>query len=650
MVLLLQTFLGLVRRCSTASLLLAVVVSAATIRVSTLTHEPFWLDEVFTDHMSAGSVTQVLERCARDTHPPLYFLGMNLAREVLGSSIAVERGYSAIWSLAGICFLSLLAKDLSGRRRALLMAGALAAVNPLDVYFAQEARMYSQVAALGCIASWILWRWFRSQGDGARLWAVSYCVIATVIPLSHYIGAAILGVQGLLAIPAFLRERRIRSAAWFVFCGGASAVALLLWIRFVISTRGHFISETHTGWIPPPELIDSFSFFWREFFWGYNGLYGPQFWKIAFLISGCVAFVVITLAVVQIGIAFCTGRSIFQYGSVVAFSRTYLLSNIFGPVALAIIFSYAINPIYYRPRFALLVLPPFLCLIAIVSLRSKSRILGTGIFICALGLMVIGVTIQQVGENKTGLASFSQFWKDRGSDNGLIVFFPEHNRRLASYYCGVEIPRLTQQILDEHRLKEKSTTLWVCSETTYNFTMPGDRERFEHLATLGMTRELGVIDGMRVLEVTVPPISRDYPPYNPGTRIEFGKESADPFLWDGWYSAERTFRWSKGQLSTVLFSIEGEQQPATLRMQLSCFHDQHITVTLNATTLASLPCGDRTPHLVEIAIPSGILTQRNTLEFGLPNATSPHAIKGTRDRRTIAIGVYWLEISKRLEN
>jgi hypothetical protein len=258
--------------------------------------------------------------------------------------------------------------------------------------------------------------------------------------------------------------------------------------------------------------------------------------------------------------------------------------------------------------------------------------------------MVSGTAIQQVGINKTGLASFGQFWRDRGPDSALVAFFPEHLRRTASYYCGTELPKLTQHSLERLRRKGNATNLWICVDTSYDLTMPGDRERHVYLTTFGPGRDLGIIDDVSITEVTVPPISRSYPEYELGTRIDFSKQTSERFLWDGWYDAESRFRWSKGQHSTVLFGITDRQRPTMLRMQLSCFHDQHITVILNDISLASLSCANRSPHLIEASIPAKVLSQNNTLEFILPDATSPHEISGTRDRRKIAIGVYWLEL------
>jgi mannosyltransferase len=144
------------------ALVVLTAVLAGVIRLVGLTREPLFMDETFSGRFSGREVHRILDLTARDIHPPLYYLGLASWRGFFGDTMWDLRTYSVLWSLVGVGALALLAGQLAGGRGALLVVIALAVVHPLDVYFAQTARMYSQLAALSTLAAWLLWRWMIS--------------------------------------------------------------------------------------------------------------------------------------------------------------------------------------------------------------------------------------------------------------------------------------------------------------------------------------------------------------------------------------------------------------------------------------------------------------------------------------------------------
>ncbi len=144
-------------------ILSATLTLALVMRLWGLTSEPVWLDEVYSVLLSDGPSDQILEANAKDVHPPAYYLGLGRWRQVFGSTPAGIRGYSILWSLIGVTFVVLLAIDSGLDWHGVSFAGMLAAINPMDIYFAQEARMYAQATALATASSWMLWRWLQSR-------------------------------------------------------------------------------------------------------------------------------------------------------------------------------------------------------------------------------------------------------------------------------------------------------------------------------------------------------------------------------------------------------------------------------------------------------------------------------------------------------
>ena len=69
-----------------AAVVATILILAAWVRMAGLHDRPFWLDEVFSHDFTRGSVAETLEATARDTHPPLYYLGLQATTRLLGAS------------------------------------------------------------------------------------------------------------------------------------------------------------------------------------------------------------------------------------------------------------------------------------------------------------------------------------------------------------------------------------------------------------------------------------------------------------------------------------------------------------------------------------------------------------------------------------
>ena len=166
---------------------------AAVFRVVGLGAESFWLDEAVTARITGGSFLHVFTYTARDSTPPLYFAGLWLWRLFFPGSDFGMRLYSVAWSLTGLIALYVLARETAGRSTALI-ALALGAIHPLDVYFAQEARMYAATGALLTAGAAVVWSWQKrrfSDQAAAHLLAL-YAVVALLALVSHYVAIAVL--------------------------------------------------------------------------------------------------------------------------------------------------------------------------------------------------------------------------------------------------------------------------------------------------------------------------------------------------------------------------------------------------------------------------------------------------------------------------
>ena len=182
-------------------LLLLIILVAFGLRIHQLDKSGFWLDEALTPLRSGYSVTDILsnriiiqEGVTKDTHPPLYYLVIHFGRLLLGESDFSYRFPSALAGLLLIPLLFQLARRMENLKTALLVA-LLAAINPLQIWYAQEARMYTLLVLLATAATLALWRAMTERH--LFRWLALYIVLASLAFYTHYTAIFLIGAQGL---------------------------------------------------------------------------------------------------------------------------------------------------------------------------------------------------------------------------------------------------------------------------------------------------------------------------------------------------------------------------------------------------------------------------------------------------------------------
>jgi hypothetical protein len=137
---------------------------SAVLRIGWLRVAPAWYDENFSLILSRLPIARMLAATAGDTHPPLYYL-LIWPLGQLHASIWALRIPGALLSVASIWLFWRILEELELPRRIQMAALILMAIMPIQLYYAQEARMYSLLEFLilaACLAmlrkSWG-WYW-----------------------------------------------------------------------------------------------------------------------------------------------------------------------------------------------------------------------------------------------------------------------------------------------------------------------------------------------------------------------------------------------------------------------------------------------------------------------------------------------------------
>jgi len=212
---------------------------------------PPWFDELFTLWMSRHPFGEMMRLLRGDIHPPLPTLMVAVWRTIGGDGILWLRALPIVIGIATLAATYGFARELFGRRTA-LVAATLLALQPMHVYFSQELRSYGLLALAILLAAWGAWGWTRTGGvRHGILWAFGM----TLAMHTHYLGALVL---------VFLD-------AWVVWtlrgCRGWMRGWLLVHLAALIAVlpiAGMLLAQLPLAshhWVQPPALEAVFDYF-----------------------------------------------------------------------------------------------------------------------------------------------------------------------------------------------------------------------------------------------------------------------------------------------------------------------------------------------------------------------------------------------------
>jgi mannosyltransferase len=178
-------------------LLVGLVLVAAALRFATITSQSYWLDESQAAHELGLPLGAMLHAWnTTEWNPPLYLLLAWPWAQLLGTGELALRSLSALLGVAVVPLVYLSGRDLVSRRAG-LMAGALAAVNPFMIWYSQEAREYMLLVALCSASLWCFARAWRAPTGRALLW---WAVVSALALLTQYFAGFLVAAEGLALV------------------------------------------------------------------------------------------------------------------------------------------------------------------------------------------------------------------------------------------------------------------------------------------------------------------------------------------------------------------------------------------------------------------------------------------------------------------
>jgi len=208
---------------------------AAVLRFATLGVQSYHHDEIVTaSRVLRGGFGHAMDAVwFSESTPPVYYAIAWVWTQLVGTHEFGLRAISAAAGVATVPVAYLIGVELRGRRAG-LWAAALVAVNPMMLWYSQEARAYALVALFGALS--VLY-WLRAERSGARRDFIWWGVWSGLALGTHYFVAFPILAEGLM-----LLRRRGRASLVGMAIVAASALALA-------PVAIHQMSIGHADWI-----------------------------------------------------------------------------------------------------------------------------------------------------------------------------------------------------------------------------------------------------------------------------------------------------------------------------------------------------------------------------------------------------------------
>lgn len=397
----------------TRLLLLAGLLLAFGLRLFRLGAESLWYDEAVSVYLASQPIADLVAHTARDIHPPGYYLLLHLWQGLATPTLA--HGLEFLYSWPSLWF-GMITVALAGapahRENSPLAAGIavlLTAINPFQLMYAQEVRMYTMAT------TWTMLTW----------WATSAYLSAARSPTRHtgrflgiYIAAAVAGLYTLyyflfwLAIlvplvaftllPRQGRNTSVELRRWLL----AQAVVLVAWLPWLPIFVRQAVNPPVPPWRTPWESPAGFAASLLE------ALASPLIGQSS--PSPAVApWAMLVVAITAAFVVYTKNKS----GHDTVSSRM-LPILLFGPVVLIFAVSLWLTPLYHvRYLVTYSVLFPIIIALLIVRLRRGSMV--TGALVLLLTIIVSAASLAnfwrapqfRADDHRSAVASLAQAWR-----------------------------------------------------------------------------------------------------------------------------------------------------------------------------------------------------------------------------------------------
>lgn len=226
-------------------ILVSIVALAAFLRFHRLDASSLWSDEGNTWAQLGRNFGEIADAAAADIHPPGYYWLLKLWTGLTGSTAFGMRSFSAltgtllVWVIYRLTLsactpitATIAQSAIKNPHSLALLAALLAALNPFQIYYSQEARMYILLALEGAGLFWALLALMREERPKLDIVAIGFVLCGIAGLWTHYSFPIVLAAAALTYLHHASRTTHypIRNLFLFLFCNLLIFLTFLPWL------------------------------------------------------------------------------------------------------------------------------------------------------------------------------------------------------------------------------------------------------------------------------------------------------------------------------------------------------------------------------------------------------------------------------------
>lgn len=348
-----------------------------------------WHDEAFSALYLRYNWGEMMYRVGLDVHPPLYYLLLRIWHYILGDSLLSLRSFSILFGVLTIWAGYKFAARAFKSSKIGLLAALFLAINPFQIQYALEARMYTLGTFLALFSSYLL----VVALDKKKHW-IFYGIAAAAAIYTHYYLVFTIAAQGLFIIAHAIKHRKLNTL-WRAL--GAYILAFILYLPWLKILLRQIAQVQENYWIPAMNA------------WSVPG----TIWKMAFGGAG------IRNVILAIATAATAWVIVYFVRRVKNFQKWHILLGLIVPFICAIILSSKTN--LYLDRYFVFASLYFSLLLAVVLMHFKRFRKTLIVFLAIATVFAFFKNWSDLNiQNKPGMAEAARYINSKANENDKI--------------------------------------------------------------------------------------------------------------------------------------------------------------------------------------------------------------------------------------
>ena len=241
----------------------AILSIAIWLRFADLGKQGLFLDEAWSWAATHLNFPGLLQLSFSDPHPPLYYILLKLSLLVLPDSEFGLRALSAALSIASLTAVLIYVKS-RWNTETMIYVGLLMALSPFDIYYSQEARMYTLLSFLWVVSYISL----VNVIEGDKRFLITWSLTTIMMAWTHTYGIIIALTYIIFIIGYLLLKSRLKPRLQWIVENrpliSSTAIVSLGVLPPVVLLFIHSLEGAGGAWVPTPADLPALFLLWTS--------------------------------------------------------------------------------------------------------------------------------------------------------------------------------------------------------------------------------------------------------------------------------------------------------------------------------------------------------------------------------------------------